>query len=289
MGYSAVFVDAGYLFAQGSVALTGAKRNRSELRLNEAAAFAALQALAHEKSEGSRLLRIYWYDAPLHSGMSAQQSSLGALDRLKLRLGVLNGRGEQKGVDSLIVTDLIELARNRSITDALLVSGDEDVRIGAQIAQSYGVSIHLLGIHPARGSQSPLLRQEADTTSEWNGGVIETFLSTVAEPLAAATSLSTPKTAVPTDDAAPDSDVGQNNVIRNVIGNMLSALNTDDLNDLRNFWATRQGLPPELDRPMLARCREGLGRDLKQEEKRAARADFVKAIRALPAYLTTAA
>ena len=32
MTYSAVFVDAGYLFAQGSVALTGAKRNRSELR-----------------------------------------------------------------------------------------------------------------------------------------------------------------------------------------------------------------------------------------------------------------
>lgn len=284
MAYSAVFVDAGYLFAQGSVALTGAKRNRSELRLNEAAAFAALQTLAHDKSEGARLLRIYWYDAPLHTGISAQQSSLGALDRLKLRLGVLNGRGEQKGVDSLIVTDLIELARNRSITDALLLSGDEDVRIGAQIAQSYGVSIHLLGIHPARGSQSPLLRQEADTTTEWDGAIVGTFLSTIAVPTAApvAPVLSKQVTTV-------SNDFSQNDVVKGIIGEMLKALTTDELNDLRNFWATRQGLPPELDRPMLARCRDGLGRDLTQDEKRSARTDFVSSIRALPAYAASVA
>jgi hypothetical protein len=30
----------------------------------------------------------------------------------------VNSSGEQKGVDSLIVTDLIDLARNRGITDA---------------------------------------------------------------------------------------------------------------------------------------------------------------------------
>jgi uncharacterized LabA/DUF88 family protein len=284
MAYSAVFVDAGYLFAQGSVALTGAKRNRSELRLNEAAAFAALQTLAHEKSEGARLLRIYWYDAPLHTGISAQQSSLGALDRLKLRLGVLNGRGEQKGVDSLIVTDLIELARNRSITDALLLSGDEDVRIGAQIAQSYGVSIHLLGIHPARGSQSPLLRQEADTTTEWDGTIVGTFLSTIALPTAG------PMTPFLSKQVAiVSNDLSQDDVVKVIIGEMLKVLTTDELNDLRNFWATRQGLPPELDRPMLARCRDGLGRDLTQDEKRSARAGFVSAIRALPAYAATVA
>ncbi|UXC91406.1 NYN domain-containing protein [Sphingobium sp. RSMS] len=283
MTYSAVFVDAGYLFAQGSVALTGAKRHRSELRLNEAAAIAALQKLAHDKSEGARLLRIYWYDAPLHRGMSAQQSSLAVLDRVKLRLGVLNGQGEQKGVDSLIVTDLIELARNRSITDALLVSGDEDVRIGAQIAQNYGVSIHLLGIHPARGSQSPLLRQEADTTTEWDGAMVATFLSTVAAPAAAVA-------AVPaqTQPAGPDGKADDAAVIRGVIDGLLAGLSTDDLNDLRTFWMSRQGLPPELDRPMLGRCRDGLSRDLTPDERRSARADFVKAIKALPAYIATA-
>jgi uncharacterized LabA/DUF88 family protein len=34
----------------------------------------------------------------------------------------------------LIGTDLIELARNHAISDAVLLSGDEDLRIGVQIA-----------------------------------------------------------------------------------------------------------------------------------------------------------
>jgi len=190
---------------------------------------------------------------------------------------------EQKGVDSLIVTDLIELARNRSITDALLVSGDEDVRIGAQIAQSYGVSIHLLGIHPARGSQSPLLRQEADTTTEWDGAFVSSFLSTIAAPPTLYVQPNAGELSAPT--ATGSADAG---VIQSVLSGMLSVLTTDELRDLRAFWNTQQGLPPELDRPMLARCREGLGRDLTQDEKRKARAVLVNAIKALPAYTTMA-
>ena len=37
-----------------------------------------------------------------------------------------------------------------------------------QIAQSFGVRVHLLGIEPSRGSQSLALLQEADTTTEWS-------------------------------------------------------------------------------------------------------------------------
>jgi uncharacterized LabA/DUF88 family protein len=53
---------------------------------------------------------------------------------VKIRLGYINGAGQQKGVDSLIVTDLIELARNQAISDAYLVSGDGDLRVAVQIA-----------------------------------------------------------------------------------------------------------------------------------------------------------
>jgi len=102
---------------------------------------------------------------------------LAHTDHIKLRLGMLNSQGEQKGVDSLIVTDLIELARNRAITDAVLLSGDEDVRIGVQIAQCFGVRVHLLGIVPSRGSQSQQLLREADTTAEWDAGTVATFLA----------------------------------------------------------------------------------------------------------------
>ena len=86
-------------------------------------------------------------------------------------------------------------------------------------------------------------------------------------------------------NAGPDDGASQNDVVKGIIDSMLARLTTDDLNDLRSFWETQQGLPPELDRPMLARCREGLGRDLLSNEKRFARAEFVKAVRALPTYL----
>ncbi|MEO8926189.1 MAG: hypothetical protein ABI306_03410 [Caulobacteraceae bacterium] len=65
---------------------------------------------------------------------------------------------------------------------------------------------------------------------------------------------------------------------------MVGALTTDDVADIAAFWTTRQGLPPELDRPMLARCREALGRDLTGDEKRHARRTFMERVKALPAY-----
>ena len=68
--------------------------------------------------------------------------------------------GQQKGVDSLIIMDLIELARNHAISEAVLLSGDEDLRVGVQLAQSFGVRVHLLGVEPTRGNQSYLLLQE---------------------------------------------------------------------------------------------------------------------------------
>jgi hypothetical protein len=42
------------------------------------------------------------------------------LQDVKVRLGFVNSVGEQKGVDWLIVTDMIALARNRAISDAAL-------------------------------------------------------------------------------------------------------------------------------------------------------------------------
>jgi uncharacterized LabA/DUF88 family protein len=150
----AVFVDAGYLFAQGSAALSGSKKPRRDLTLNETAIMAELASAAQAKSPGSSLLRIYWYDGALGPRLSLEHATLAHMDHLKLRLGFVTGQKQQKGVDSLIVTDLIDLARNHAITDSVILSGDEDIRIGVQIAQSFGVRVHLIGIVPSRGSQS---------------------------------------------------------------------------------------------------------------------------------------
>ena len=130
-----------------------------------------LQVLANELHvhvrtlSGVDLLRVYWYDGT-STGPSSQHLTLAHLARVKVRLSFVNSVGEQKGVDSLIVTDMIALARNHAMSDAVLLSGDEDLRVGVQQAQEFGVRVHLLGIRPSRGSQSLFLLQEADSTHE---------------------------------------------------------------------------------------------------------------------------
>ena len=82
---------------------------------------------------------------------------------MKLRLGKLSS-GRQKGVDSRIVRDLIVLARDRAITTAYVLSGDEDIREGVAEAQDCGVLVVLLGMTPQSGqhNQARSLVQEAD-------------------------------------------------------------------------------------------------------------------------------
>ena len=173
----AIFVDAGYLYAAGSVALAGSKQPRNTLDLDQDATLDTLRATAATKTADADLLRIYWYDGEPHRGATSEQQKLADADDVKLRLGAINLAGQQKGVDSLVVTDLIELARNQAISDAVLLSGDEDVRVGVQLAQIYGVRVHLIGIEPSSNNQSRLLWQEADTKVEWSTSEVAGILS----------------------------------------------------------------------------------------------------------------
>lgn len=62
------------------------------------------------------------------------------------------------------------------MADALLLAGDEDIRVGVQQAQEFGVRVHLIGIAPARENQSGFLVQEADTVQEVTAAEVGTFL-----------------------------------------------------------------------------------------------------------------
>lgn len=172
----AVFVDAGYLYGGGLQSLTGTPQYRETGELNLAETVARLRTVAAGRTGNARLLRIYWYDGMIRGRLSPEQETLAYMDDVKLRMGVVR-EGRQKGVYSLIVTDLIELARNHAISDAVLLAGDEDLRIGVQRAQSFGVRVHLVGIEPSRSNQSYLLRQEADTTTEWSKADLSALLS----------------------------------------------------------------------------------------------------------------
>jgi hypothetical protein len=99
----AVFIDAGYVFAQGSVLLSGRKLPRADVGLIHESAIKAFGNFASQISSVP-LLRVYWYDGT-STGPTAQHLTLAHPPDVKVRLGFVNSVGEQKGVDSLIVTD----------------------------------------------------------------------------------------------------------------------------------------------------------------------------------------
>jgi uncharacterized LabA/DUF88 family protein len=174
----AVFVDAGYVYTQGSKLISDLdnKISRQKLEIDANKIAARLSNFATTVSGKKELLRIYWYDGARQEGLSPEQIKFSGTNDIKLRLGQVNAAGQQKGVDSLIVTDLTDLARNKAISDAVVLSGDEDLRVGVQIAQSLGVRVHLLGLDGTTNSQSLSLQQEADTVTQWKRSEVAIFL-----------------------------------------------------------------------------------------------------------------
>ncbi len=273
----AIFVDAGYLFAQGSAALTGSKKARETLVLDAPKAIGHLKSVASQKAPDCNLLRVYWYDGAIGGVRpTTDQALLANLNDVKLRLGFVNSYGQQKGVDSLIVTDLIELARLKSISDAVLLSGDEDVRVGVQIAQNYGVRIHLLGITPSRGSQSNQLLQEADTTTERNAGTIESFLSVRqgdANKIKKAIEPGVTEATVKLADADPTLAK-----IEVTVQAFVTALTKIDIQGIVAYWESERGIPSEFDRKLLPICREAIGRNLERAEIKHMRVSFQQCV-----------
>lgn len=185
MDRCAVFVDAGYLFASGGL-LCHNTRKRGELALDEVQLLSWLsrEAQAHSKVE---VLRTYWYDGARSGIPTESQKRIAARAGVKLRLGRVNGAGQQKGVDALIYRDLITLATERAITDAYLLSGDEDLREGVKAAQDRGVRVTLIGIPAPSGfNQSEELCWEVDDQLTLDKAHLSGFLELIAPPAPAA-------------------------------------------------------------------------------------------------------
>lgn len=262
MNRIAVFVDAGYFYASASELLFGTPLRRGELRLANAE-FAQYLAQVAETIGSCPLLRIYWYDGT-NSGPTAAHLAMAYLDNVKLRLGFVNQSGEQKGVDGLIFSDLTNLARNRAISDALLLAGDEDLRVGVQQAQEHGIRVHLLGVEPKdpSGNQSAALQREADTRRQLDAAALGQFLfrrEYAAPPVAE------------TEAAAVDVDVAHNLARMQELANEYAATLDTTQRELILALPERTPLPHELDRELLLRASELLGRKLEEAEKRTLR------------------
>ncbi|MGH3897372.1 MAG: NYN domain-containing protein, partial [Pseudonocardiaceae bacterium] len=157
----AVLVDAGYLYAEGGKLCCGT-RGRGRSALKPSFAVVLLQKVALETTK-LPVLRTYWYDGARHSIRTQEQREVVGLLNVKLRLGRLNANNEQKGVDALIYRELMTLAQNRAVSDAVLLSGDGDLCEGVWAAQDHGVRVVLVGIACVRGhNQSEELVLDAD-------------------------------------------------------------------------------------------------------------------------------
>ncbi|RBQ17156.1 NYN domain-containing protein [Spongiactinospora rosea] len=172
----AVLVDVGYLYAAAGEVILGAKE-RKEYRVAADELIQALQKHAEDRISGE-LLRIYWYDAARDRVPTVDQRVIAQLPWVKVRLGNLNARGQQKGVDAQIRSDLEALARHHAVSDTILLAGDEDMVPAVEAAQAYGVRVHLWGVEPPYGTnQAERLVWESDTVEVINADFLRPYFS----------------------------------------------------------------------------------------------------------------
>ncbi len=207
----AVFVDVGFLRAQGAKAL---KIPHAACRVD------ARKFIRYVRETYDPLLRTYWYDGQMPPRMGERykrqkeaHDAIALTPGLVLRLGTikqvtplwmqrleraLSARDlsfetlgiqpypvdVQKGVDVLLALDLVHVAQKHSATTLVLVSGDRDLLEAVRRAQDEGARVIVLypGEHP-EGKGAPVdydLHRQADECSGIPLASLSTFLTTAA-------------------------------------------------------------------------------------------------------------
>lgn len=176
----ALFVDAGYLLADGAMAVHGT-RHREAVSWDYPGLLQLMTNLSRERT-GMPLLRCYWYEATVEGRRTPEHDVLADIPGLKLRLSRIRP-GRREGVDAQVHRDLMTLARNSAICDAVVVSGDEDLAQVVCDAQDLGIRVTVVHI-TADGSWavSRSLRQESDDLIEIGGGHLRPYVNLVTGP-----------------------------------------------------------------------------------------------------------
>jgi|GEM_PF-829926 len=185
-GSWALFVDAGWLFAASSDSIFSKLHPRQALRWDAATFIPALVERASELVPAdAKQLRTYWYDGSRNRLPDDHHVPIAETPDVKLRLGRLTPSG-QKGVDGLIIHDLIMLSLQGRLEHAVVISGDDDLLEAIESAQRVGTRVHLLEV-PFGGVSRDLLR-----TFDRRGTLDREFLSQYIELLSPTVVTSTP-------------------------------------------------------------------------------------------------
>src|SRR5690349_23612524 len=139
-------------------------RNRESVSWDYAGVIEVLQNVARDHT-GLPLLRCYWYEATVEGRRGSEHEILADLPGVKLRLGTMKP-GRREGVDSEIHRDLTTLARNRAISDALVVSAQDDLAQVIAEVQDLGLRVILVHIAAPGWTAAAALRRECDEIVE---------------------------------------------------------------------------------------------------------------------------
>ncbi|SPL94239.1 proline rich protein 2 [[Actinomadura] parvosata subsp. kistnae] len=173
----ALFVDAGYLLADGAMAVHGT-RHREAVSWDYPGLLQLMTSLSRERT-GLPLLRCYWYEATIEGRRTPEHDALADIPGLKLRLSRIRP-GRREGVDAQVHRDLMTLARNNAICDAVVVSGDEDLAQVVCDAQDLGIRVTVIHIAAEGGwAVSRSLRQECDDLVEVGAAHLRPYVSLV--------------------------------------------------------------------------------------------------------------
>ena len=178
MDRCALFVDAAYVLSDGAMAVHGT-RHRDSVSWDYAGLLKLMAGLSRDRT-GLPVLRCYWYETTPDSRRTAEHESLAELPGLKLRMGRARP-GRRDGVETEIHRDLTTLARNGAISDAVIVSAEEDLVQVVAEAQDLGVRVILLHV-TADGNWgiARLLRQESDDIIEISADQLRPFVDLIA-------------------------------------------------------------------------------------------------------------
>ena len=182
MDRCALFIDAGYMLVDGAMAVHGTRR-RESVSWDYEGLMQLLGNLARDRT-GLPLLRCYWYEATVEGRRTAEHDALADMPGIKLRLAKLRP-GRREGVETEIHRDLTVLARNRAVSDAVVVSAEEDLAQVLSDVQDLGLRVTIVHVTvDGNWTISRSLRQECDDIMELTSAHLRPYVELIpgAEP-----------------------------------------------------------------------------------------------------------
>src|ERR1700750_2507116 len=158
-------------------------RRRESVSWDYAGLLQLFGSLAMERTR-LPLLRCYWYEATVEGRRSVDHDTLADLPGVKLRVAKMRP-GHREGVEGEIHRDLTTLARNKAVSDVMVVSAEEDLAQVIADVQDMGMRVTLLHIVvDGNRTISRTLRQECDDIVEISAAHLRPYVELIsgAEP-----------------------------------------------------------------------------------------------------------